>query len=69
MDVLKKIITGVLTQDQEAYEIFGELRITNMVIKIYVKINIGRSYQDIRPYSDVYCNNRYVSKAIRPHLK
>ena len=41
MDVLKKIITGVLTQDQEAYEIFGELRITNMVIKIYVKINIG----------------------------
>ena len=33
---------GVLIQDQGAYEIFGALRVSFMVIEIYVRINIGR---------------------------
>ena len=35
---------GVRTQYQGAYEIFGALRVADMVIEIHVRKNIGRRY-------------------------
>ena len=63
----RQATSGIKNQSQGAYEIFRALRVVNMVIEIYVKKNIGRRYQEVRPYSNVYCNMRYVSKFIKPH--
>ena len=64
MNVLKARNTGVKTQYQGAYEIFGALRATDMVVERYIRIHIRIRYLEVRPYLNMYCNKRHVSKAI-----
>ena len=49
----------VKTQAQGAYAIFGALCVAYIIIKIYISMKNGRSYQWVMPYSNLYCNNRY----------
>ena len=49
------------------YEIFGLLRILDMVIERYTMIKIRRRYLFLRPYSNLHCNKRLIIKVIKPY--